>query len=40
MDNKLIAIIGMGPGISYSVAERFAKEGYAVGYVFPATKGA
>lgn len=30
MDNKLIAIIGMGPGISYSVAERFAKEGYAV----------
>lgn len=30
MDNKVIAIIGMGQGISYSVAERFAREGYAI----------
>jgi len=30
MENKVIAIIGMGPGISFSVAERFAREGYAV----------
>lgn len=30
MENKVIAIIGMGPGISYSIAERFAREGYAV----------
>lgn len=30
MNNKVIAIIGMGQGISYSVAERFAREGYAV----------
>ena len=28
--NKLIAIVGMGPGVSLAIARRFAKEGFAV----------
>lgn len=33
MENKLIAIVGMGPLISLSVAERFAKEGYRIAMI-------
>ncbi|MCF8236261.1 MAG: SDR family NAD(P)-dependent oxidoreductase [Bacteroidales bacterium] len=33
MSKKLIAIVGMGPLISLSVAERFAREGYRVAMI-------
>jgi short-subunit dehydrogenase len=31
--DKVIFIVGMGPGVSAAVAQRFAREGYAVGAV-------
>jgi short-subunit dehydrogenase len=33
MDDKVMFIIGMGPGVSTAVARRFGREGYAVGAV-------
>src|SRR5690349_11401043 len=33
MDNKVIVVIGAGPGVSGSVARRFADDGYDVGLV-------
>ena len=33
MEQKIITIVGMGPGISMAVAERFAQEGYVVAMV-------
>lgn len=31
--NKLVTIIGAGPGISRAVALRFGKEGYTIGLI-------
>jgi len=31
--NKLLTIVGMGPGISKAVADRFAKEGYSLAMI-------
>ena len=33
MDDKVIYIIGMGPGVSAALARRFGREGYAVGAI-------
>lgn len=33
MDKKILTIVGMGPGISNSVAEKFAKEGFAIAMI-------
>lgn len=33
MSKPLCTIVGMGPGISFSVAKRFAKEGYAIAMI-------
>ncbi len=33
MTDKICAIVGIGPGISMAVAERFAKEGYALALI-------
>ena len=33
MDNKVIVVIGAGPGVSGSVARRFADDGYDVGLI-------
>ncbi len=31
--NKVLVLVGMGPGVSAAVARRFAREGYAIGAV-------
>jgi short-subunit dehydrogenase len=31
--NKVVVLVGMGPGVSAAVARRFAREGYAIGAV-------
>ena len=33
MDKKLITIVGMGPGVSNSVAKRFAKENFRLALI-------
>ncbi|MEO6694389.1 MAG: SDR family NAD(P)-dependent oxidoreductase [Ignavibacteria bacterium] len=33
MDNKILTIVGMGPGVSYSVAQRFAKDGFKIAMI-------
>lgn len=33
MDKKILTVVGMGPGISNSVAEKFAKEGFAIAMI-------
>lgn len=33
MEEKVLAIVGMGKGISYAVAEKFAKEGFTVAMI-------
>lgn len=33
MNSKVITIVGMGPGISQAAAERFGREGFAVGMI-------
>jgi len=33
MSKKVLTIVGMGPGISYSVAKRFAKDGFKIAMI-------
>jgi len=33
MDNKILTIVGMGPGVSYSVAKKFANNGFSVAMI-------
>jgi len=33
MENKILTIVGMGPGVSYSVAKKFANNGFSVAMI-------
>ena len=33
MDNKILTIVGMGPGVSYSVAKKFANNGFSIAMI-------